>query len=592
MMPSYKTMDNMKRYRKYQVGILFISLSFLGTCCVPLSSPQMFQEVYKNAYSPVITGQILFAPMYSFKTYLIDYTGAVNHTWDSVFFPGEAVYWLGDGSILRTIKTKEFGLGGSGGGIQKVLWDGTIAWDFRYDTNGDLSHHDIKVLPNGNTLMISWETRSSEDAIESGRDPTTIVGDTIMPSHIVEVHQTGPTSGSIVWEWHVWDHLIQDYDSSKENYGVVDQHPELIDVNYGGDLIKSDWLHSNSIDYNEDFDQILLSIRNFNEIWVIDHSTTTEEAAGHTGGNSGNGGDLLYRWGNPVTYRRGTSADQQLFSQHDATWIDEGCPGAGNILVFNNGVDRPEGAYSSVDEIVPPVDEQGIYSIDHDSAYGPENLQWSYIGNPPSDFYANGISGAERLKNGDTLICNGVEGRFFEVTPAGTTVWQYVNSYPGPFSNHVFKIDYLPPEEPSEGEPNLDCNGSLSWSSIQPGQTVQGTFQIENIGEAGSLLNWEINTSSISWGTWSFIPQYGNDLIPEDGLFTVQASVLVPYEEDKEFTGYLRVENKDDPRDFDVISVYLKTLKTTDFSFISLLMNRLFERFSNGFPILQELFKF
>jgi hypothetical protein len=87
----------------------------------------------------MINGQILFSPMDSTETYLIDYSGAVTHEWTSSFLPGEAVYWVGNGSILRTIKTTINGFGGSGGGIQKVLWNGTIAWDFRYDTNGDLS---------------------------------------------------------------------------------------------------------------------------------------------------------------------------------------------------------------------------------------------------------------------------------------------------------------------------------------------------------------------------------------------------------------------------------------------------------------------
>jgi hypothetical protein len=589
-MCSYKGMDNMKRLITFQVGTLFVGLLLFTIYFVPLALPEATYEANKNSYSPVITGRILFAPMYSFDTYLIDYTGAVNHSWESSFFPGEAVCWLGNGTILRTIKTKEFGLGGSGGGVQKVEWDGEVTWDFRYDTNGDLSHHDIKVLPNGNVIMIAWETKTNQDAIDFGRDPTTLVGDAFMPLHIIEVHQTGPTTGEIVWEWHAWDHLIQDYDSSKENYGMVNQHPELIDINYGGELVKSDWLHANSIDYNEYFDQILVSIRNFNEIWVIDHSTTTEEAAGHTGGNSGKGGDLLYRWGNPVAYKRGTADDQKLFGQHDATWIKNGCPGAGDILVFNNGVDRPTGTYSTVDEILPPVDAQGSYYIGHDQPYGPNILQWSYIANPPPSFFSNGVSGAERLKDGDTLICNGVEGEFFEVTPDGATVWQYVNPYPGPLSNQVFKIIYIPPEEPSEHEPNLDCNGSLSWSSIQPGATVQGTFEVQNIGENNSLLNWKINTSSISWGTWSFSPESGENLTPENGPCTVQVSVIVPYEKNTEFTGYVRVENTDNPDDFDVISVNLQTMKSNDFPFHLFFLKLFFEWFPNAFPLLQHLF--
>ena len=204
---------------------------------------------------------------------------------------------------------------------------------------------------------------------------------------------------------------------------MVADHPELIDLNYRGPGTGpggADLNHTNAIDYNAQFDQILLSIRCFSEIWVIDHSTTTAEAGGHSGGNSGMGGDLLYRWGNPAAYDAGDAGDQQLFVQHDAQWIPSGYPGAGNILVFNNGGGRPDGDYSSVDEIVPPVDSSGYYE-----GYGPTAPLWSYTAATPTDFYAAAISGAQRLPDGNTLICDGPNGYFFEVTSAGDLVWDY-----------------------------------------------------------------------------------------------------------------------------------------------------------------------
>jgi hypothetical protein len=320
----------------------------------------------------------------------------------------------------------------------------------------------------------------------------------------------------------------------------------------------------NSIDYNEEFNQIMISVHNFNEIWIIDHSTTKEEAAGHIGGNSGKGGDLLYRWGNPEAYRAGTTSDQKLFAQHDATWIESGCPGEGNILVFNNGVYRPAGKFSSVDEIVPPVNSTGHYYLESGSAYGPENLIWSYTANPPTIFYSNYICGAQRLKDGNTLICDGSAGRFFEVTPEKATIWEYANQYPTPSTNNVFKIVYIPPEEPPEPDvPDLDCTGSLSWNNVQPGETVKGSFQVQNIGGPDSLLNWTINVSSIKWGIWSFTPASGENLSPEDGQITVHVSVIAPSEENSDFEGYIRVENQNNSTDFKNIPVYLKTLLDT-----------------------------
>jgi hypothetical protein len=402
--------------------------------------------------------------------------------------------------------------------------------------------------------MIVSEIKTYCEAINAGRDPTHLLGDTLIPDYLVEIEPRGHTNGTIVWEWHLWDHLIQDYDKTKENYGVVVDHPELLNINYG--VTDADWIHSNSVAYNEQFDQILISLRNINEIWIIDHSTTTTEAAGHTGGNSGKGGDILYRWGNPQTYNPQSANNQQLFRQHDAQWIKPGYPGEGHILVFNNGVGR---GYSSVDEIIPPVNSTGQYYLQHGSTYGPENPTWNYTATPPTSFYADFISGAQRLPDGNTLICDGPAGRFFEVTPEGTTVWQYINSYPDPSNNRVFKIQYIPPQEPQPQIPDLDCQGSLSWTNIQPGATVQGSFQVQNIGDLGSLLNWTINLSSITWGTWTVTPESGENLTPEEGQITVQVSVVAPNEENTEFEGYIRVENQDNSTDFAIIPVYLKT---------------------------------
>ncbi len=305
-------------------------------------------------------------------------------------------------------------------------------------------------------------------------------------------------------------------------------------------------MHTNSIDYNEQLDQILISVCYFNEIWVIDHRTTTLEAAGHTGGNSGKGGDLLYRWGNPQVYDRGTASNQKLFLQHDATWIDEGCPGEGNILVFNNEVNH----HSSVDEIVPPINNSEYY-IEENNAYGPVDPTWSYT---DTGFYAGQFGGAIRLASGNTLITNGETGNLFEVTPEKTTIWQYKTG------DQLFKAVYIPPEEPpGHNVPDLDCSGSLSWSHIKPGATVNGSFQVQNIGGNDSLLNWTINTSSISWGTWSFTAESGENLTPKEGQVTVQVSVITPNEENSEFEGYLRVENRENSTDFDIIPVYLKT---------------------------------
>jgi len=372
-------------------------------------------------------GYTLFAPMSYNVTYLIDNNGELVQSWSSEYRPGLSVYILENGDLLRTriIQGQLFQTGGHGGGVEIIDWDGNLVWEFDYFSDQYWQHHDIESLPNGNVLLIAWEHKADASAIANGRNPNMLDGSQqpfgFWPDHIIEVN---PESNIIAWEWHVWDHLIQDYDSSKVNYGVVSDHPELVNLNYpSGPNTSGDWLHINAVDYNAELDQIILSVHHFGEIWIIDHSTTTIEAASHTGGNSGKGGDLLYRWGNPQAYIGGNSNERIFFGQHDARWIEDGS----QIMVFNNGSGRPGGSYSSIDVITQPIGEDNLYVLDSNGIYGPDTLSWQYTATPLGDLFAANISGAHRLENGNTLICDGPRGHYFEVDSAGSLVWDYVN---------------------------------------------------------------------------------------------------------------------------------------------------------------------
>ena len=134
---------------------------------------------------------------------------------------------------------------------------------------------------------------------------------------------------------------------------------------------------------------------------------------------------MLYRWGDPIQYKLGTQANEILWQQHCCIWIPTNYPGAGHILIFNNG--NGGRGYTSVDEIVPPVDAYGNYSRSAGAAFGPANLYWTYTNNPATNFYCSDIGGAEREPNGNTLITYGTHGTLFEVTTNGTTVWSYIN---------------------------------------------------------------------------------------------------------------------------------------------------------------------
>jgi hypothetical protein len=200
----------------------------------------------------------------------------------------------------------------------------------------------------------------------------------------------------------------------------------------------------------------MISVHGFSEIWIIDHSTTTALAAGHQGGKYGKGGDLLFRWGNPQAYRAGKAVDQQPFGQHNAHWIPKMFPGSGHVLVFNNGLGRKDGYYSSVDEIALPVDTKGHYQLQAGKAFAPDKALWVYSAPNKNDFYASIISGAQRLPNGNTLICSGTNGNVFEVTPNKETVWKM----------EAAALTGLFPAFDAKGAANTPALGQISFGAM------------------------------------------------------------------------------------------------------------------------------
>lgn len=379
------------------------------------------QTVVKNDFRAA-SGYTFYAPVLSPTSYLIGNDGSIVHRWLGGGRAGQVAYMLPNGNILRTgaVGTSNvFGTSATAGGrVEEFTWEGGLVWSYTLATDRHLRHHDVAPLPNGNVLIIAWELRTAEEAIAAGRDPNRISGGAVWDEAIFEVRPRRPAGGEVVWEWRVWDHLVQDFDVRKPNFGDPAAHPELMDINAGDH--RADWLHFNAIAYNPTLDQIVVSSRTLSEIWVIDHRTTTAEAAGHSGGRSAKGGDILYRWGNPQTYRAGGPSDQRLFEQHAVHWIGAGLPGEGQLLVFSNGIAR---GFSTVDQIAPPMDENGAYIRAAGAAFGPERALWSYGEFAPRRFLSRTFGGVQRLPNGNTLICVSNENRLIEVTPEGEVVW-------------------------------------------------------------------------------------------------------------------------------------------------------------------------
>jgi hypothetical protein len=244
---------------------------------------------------------------------------------------------------------------------------------------------------------------------------------------ILELKPRNSNEADIVWEWNLKDHLIQDFDPTKDNYGKVSDHPHRLDINYiGASGGGSNWVHINSIQYNAELDQIVMSSKHMGEFYIIDHSTTTALAATGSGGKYNKGGDFLYRWGNPAVYKQGSLIDQELFGPHFPHWIGKGLKDAGKIIVFNNGTFR-EPPYSEVLIIDPPAGAPGHYIHKAGSAYGPANPDYFYNAPVLTDFYSPFKSSAHRLPGGHTFICEGETGRFFEIDENETIVWEYIN---------------------------------------------------------------------------------------------------------------------------------------------------------------------
>lgn len=360
-------------------------------------------------------GYILYAVPTSPLVYLINRKGEVVHQWKGSYAAMASVAYLqDDGSIIENAVDPDFPVfagGGEAGRIEKISWDNKLLWDFEYATEQYLHHHDFSVMPNGHILAIAWEAKTAKEVLDAGRKPELIPKAGLWPDKIVEIEPLDKWHGKVVWEWHIWDHIIQDRDAQKPNFGNPADHPERMDVNVGEPLpplmtedsmetakkqgkimwrnqtpenMGSDIYHFNAIKYNPDLDQIVFSSPHISEIFIIDHSTTTAEAAGHKGGRWGKGGDFLYRWGNPQNYKRGDSSNEVLFGQHDVRWIEKGMPGEGHLTLFNNNhyksaLDSIN--YSEVMEIQPPTDAKGNYYLEKNKTLVPKN-RCGYIPRP------------------------------------------------------------------------------------------------------------------------------------------------------------------------------------------------------------------
>jgi hypothetical protein len=381
--------------------VILLTVAVAMFLALPLGSVFAYEALIGHTgvlqYDPSksLNGYCLFAPAGSLKSYLIDMEGYVINEWTCSSGPGLHDRLLPNGNLLRGytpegwsrppaapgIQPFPITIGGVSGGVEEFDWDGNLVWQYPAISDTYIQHHTFYRMPNGNTLVLLWEEVSEADALALGRDPalvTTQFG--LWPDTVREV----TPAKEIVWEWHAFDHLVQNRDPGLPNYGEPIDNPNKFDINFyvWTQFGFHDWSHCNTIEYNQMTDQILVNFRNWGEFYVFDHNTPNSD------------GSILFRWGNPGDYTNyGT---------------------LGNILVLDNGWLRPSGNVTRSVEV----------AVNYDNWLQPPVWFWK-----PTDqdsFYSTYQCGTQRLSNGNTQINSTDGGHIIEVTPDKKVVWEFV----------------------------------------------------------------------------------------------------------------------------------------------------------------------
>lgn len=351
--------------------------------------------------SKAYNGYTLFAPMGGSGVWLIDMKGQFVHHWEMDLEPACHGILLPNGNLLCAIKLPDAPFPEFGGMGGKLV---EMDWQGKvvWEHEDRFMHHDFFRLPNGNTMVLRWVETAAEIASKvKGGVPGTERGGIIWADSFREV----TPEGEIVWEWLGYEHLDPETD-------VVCPL-----------CSRAEWTHANTCFVLSD-GNVLTSLLTLNEIAIIDKST----------------GKFKWRWGR-----------EELAHPHDPRMLENG-----HILVFDNGSHRP----SSTAIPYGMIGFSRVLEVDPESG----KIVWEFKDQFPLHFNASFVSGAERLPNGNTLICDGAMGRFFEVTPEKEIVWEYVSSFyfeskpPSVlgWNNTVFRAHRYGPEYPGLSGKNLD----------------------------------------------------------------------------------------------------------------------------------------
>jgi len=432
-----------KKHKILTISALFtlIILSIISGSSISAFSGDTFVSVSDGGEGRSVTewpvGVTKYVPSKSYKGYtlwcslagtgtvnLMDMKGNIVHTWTNSNAPGLYGELLENGNLLYSGRTLvgygspgNHSMSGKGGVLIEKDWDNNILVKIKTDS----AHHDQAKLPNGNYIQIVWDPvpKEMEKKIPGG-----IPGEEHSDGKIFEelITETTP-EGEIVWSWRASDYL------RPEEYPICplnDRH---------------EWLHANSLEYLPagnpitGTESIMVSLRH-NSVCIIFSKAT---------------GEVQWRYGGCMEGEWGL-----LGGQHDFQMITEGLPGYGNIIIFDNGIGLPSvkasGLYWGIDHSrvleINPKTKKVVWSYEHQDKSWKFPIKTKWLFNSPY------IAGAQRLKNGNTLICEGATGRIFEVTRSGEIVWEFIN----PDHKAIFKAYRYGPD--FEGFKGKDLPGT------------------------------------------------------------------------------------------------------------------------------------
>lgn len=241
---------------------------------------------------------------------LVDSKGTVLKTYNVA---GYNAYLLPNGDILGQTGTGSAAAMGFASLVEQAPGSATAVNTWTAASGGAF-HHAHWVMPNGHWLGTYTVKINPKTVLASA-------GYTGNLSSIWDerIQEWDPVAKRVVWEWKASDHTL----------GT--NHPRKFNNN---NFKSNDPLHINSVVYDSARDLVVMSSHYLNEVLVIDHSTTTAEAATSKGGRYGKGGDLLFRWGSSKNYGGPGSAYSDVV--HGGGVIQAGLPGAGNFCLFGN----------------------------------------------------------------------------------------------------------------------------------------------------------------------------------------------------------------------------------------------------------------